>query len=421
MADAFYIGMDLCSDFTQLSYYNDITREPESVSQLNNKDTYLMPNILFHSTDTGHWYVGGEASEARFNEEGIIIDAIFENLQSTAVVTIDGEDYSYSDLFVKMVKLHIDSFLYRYEDATIRKLVISLPEYDARIYQLLSGLWKLMDVPESAIEITSHLDSGLFYIFNQEQGLWINSVALYDYNADGLDYYRIDTSRNKKPEIITVTHEDYSSQMSMAKYGNDTYQMDADFARIAEYELKKAYISSVYLTGVAFNSKWMKKSTAVLCQGRRVFVGQNIYTKGACYRAVGGDYRDFYDRFFIETKENVLFDVGLALEDEKDSFYPIVSGGKQWYNIRGRINVILDDTDSITLIYRSRHTEAEKREVVKIHGIPKRPNKTTKLSLEVEFENPTDGAVIIRDLGFGKLFPTTNKIYRKEFSIKWDE
>ena len=39
MADAFYIGMDLCSDFTQLSYYNDITREPESVSQLNNKET----------------------------------------------------------------------------------------------------------------------------------------------------------------------------------------------------------------------------------------------------------------------------------------------------------------------------------------------------------------------------------------------
>ena len=337
----------------------------------------------------------------------------------TATVTVPAgtADGEYS------VKLHIDSFLYRYEDATIRKLVISLPEYDARIYQLLSGLWKLMDVPESAIEITSHLDSGLFYIFNQEQGLWINSVALYDYNADGLDYYRIDTSRNKKPEIITVTHEDYSSQMSMAKYGNDTYQMDADFARIAEYELKKAYISSVYLTGVAFNSKWMKKSTAVLCQGRRVFVGQNIYTKGACYRAVGGDYRDFYDRFFIETKENVLFDVGLSLDDggEKNSFYPIVSGGKQWYNIRGKINVILDDTDSITLVYRSRHTEAEKREVVKIHGIPKRPNKTTKLSLEVEFENPTDGAVIIRDLGFGKLFPTTNKIYRKEFSIKWDE
>ncbi len=421
MADAFYIGMDLCSDFTQLSYYNDITREPESVSQLNNKETYLMPNILFYSTDTGHWYVGGEASEARFNEDGMIIDGIFENLESKDKITVEGEEYTYPELFVKMVKLHIDSFLYRYEDATIRKLVISIPEYSNRIYTLLSGLYKVMEVPEDTIEITSHLDSGLFYIFNQEQGLWINSVALYDYNADGLNYYRIDIARNKTPKLVSVTHEDYSSQMSLSRYGNDTYQMDVDFAKIADYEMKKAYISSVYLTGVGFTNKWMKKSTNVLCQGRRVFVGQNIYTKGACYRAVGGEYKEFYDQFFVETRENVLFDVGISLEDEKDTFVPIVNGGKQWYNIHGRIHVILDDTDTITLVYKSRHTEEEKREVVKIHGIPKRPNKTTKLSLEVEFENPTDGAVIIRDLGFGKLFPTTNKIYRKEFSIVWED
>ena len=198
MADAFYIGMDLCSDFTQLSFFNDITRKPESVSQLNNKETYLMPNILFHSTATGHWYVGGEASEARFNEKGVVIDKIFENLSTDAMVTVDGDDYSYPRLFMKMVGLHINSFLYRYEDASIKKLVISLPEYDALIYRLLSGLWKELGVAEDVIEITSHLDSGLFYIFNQEQGLWNNAVALYDYSADGLDYYRIIAKEAKR-------------------------------------------------------------------------------------------------------------------------------------------------------------------------------------------------------------------------------
>lgn len=417
MADNFYIGMDLCSDFTQLSYYNDIKREPESVSQLNNKDTYLMPNILFYSTDTDHWYVGGEASEARFNEEGVVVDGIFENLFSQNKVVVADKEYGYQELFIMMVKLHIDSFLYRYEDAKIMKLVISIPEYNPRIYKLLSGLYKVMGVAKDTIEVTSHLDSGLYYIFNQEQELWINSVALYDYNADGLNYYRIDIARNKNPERVIMTHEDYSSQMSLSKYGNDIYQMDADFAKIADYEVKKAYISSVFLTGVGFSNKWMKKSTNVLCQGRRVFVGQNIYTKGACYRAVGGEYREFYDDYFVETKENVLFDVGISLEDENDTFVPITTGGSQWYNTHGRQVVIMDDTDKITIVYKNHKTEEEKREFVRIHGLPKRPNKTTKLSLEVEFDNPHEGAVIIKDLGFGKLFPTTNKIYRKEFHI----
>lgn len=417
MADIFYIGMDLCSDFTQLSYYNDIKREPESVSQLNNKETYLMPNILFYSTDTEHWYVGGEASEARFSENGTVVDGIFENLSSDEVLTIAGKEYNYKELFKMMVKLHIDSFLYRYEAAEVKKLVISVDDYSPLIFQLLEGLHAELGIDKESVEITSHLDSGLYYIFNQPSELWNNSVALYDYSADGLNYYRIDISKNKDPKTINVIHEDYTSQMSLSKFGNDTYQMDLDFSKIAEYEGKKTYISAVFLTGVGFSNKWMKKSTNVLCQGRRVFVGQNIYTKGACYRAVGGEYKAFYDDFFVETKENVLSDIGITLDDEADTFVPIITGGKQWYNTHGKLNVILDDTDSITIIYRNHKTGEEKRETVRIHGLPKRPNKTTKVSLEVEFDSPHEGAVIVRDLGFGKLYPTTNKIYRKEFII----
>ena len=194
MSELYYIGMDLCSDFTQLSYYNDIKREPESVSQLNNKETYLMPNILFYSTESERWYVGGEASEARFSEEGVVVDSIFENLGSTDPVKVADKEYTYSDLFIMMVKLHIDSFLYRYESAEIKKLVISVPEYDPQIFHLLSGLYKEMGVKKNRIEITSHLDSGLYYIFNQPHDLWNNSVALYDYSADGLHYYRITES-----------------------------------------------------------------------------------------------------------------------------------------------------------------------------------------------------------------------------------
>lgn len=418
MADSFYVGMDLSPDFTQLSFYNDITREPESVSELNNKETYTMPNILFYSSDSKRWYVGGEASEARFTEQGMIIDGIIDSIGKGSTVNAAGEEYTYDRLFIMMVRLHIESFLYRYEDANIRKLVISIPDYDAVIFSLLSGLHKELGLPKEAVEITSHLDSGLYYILNQPADLWINSVALYDYTGDGLHYYRIDISRNRKPEVLSVSHIDYTREMSLGKYGNDTYAMDEDFARIAEHENKKAYISAVFLTGIGFSDKWMKKSTNILCQGRRVFLGRNIYTKGACYRAVGGEYSAFYNRFYVETRENIIFDVGIMAGEDQEEFVPITLGGNQWYNTSGSINVIMDDTDRITLCYRRISTGEEKTETVKIHGIPKRPNKTTKLSIDVEFDSPRSGAVIIKDIGFGKLFPTTNKIYRKEFTFE---
>lgn len=417
MAEAYYIGMDLCSDSTQISFYNDIKREPETVNQLNNKETYMMPNILFYSKKTGDWYVGSEASEARFKEDGIILDELYRNAGSEEVVEVEGMKYTFRQLFLKMLKMHVDSFLYRYEGATVKKLVITIPEYSKELYRVLDKFHKELNVPRECVEITSHLDSGLYYIFNQSNELWVNSVALFDYNADGLNYYRIDISRGKEPDIISVTHEDYTEKFNMALFGGDNLLMDATFAKIADQEMKKTYISSVFLTGLGFSEKWMNKSRNILCQGRRVFAGQNIYTKGACYKAVGGEYESFYKKYFVETKENVIFDVGISSGDEEDRFIPIAYGGRQWYNIRGKIQVILDDTDSITLIYKSRRSEQEIREVVRLHGIPKRPNKTSKFSIEVEFENPNRGAVIIKDVGFGKLFPTTNKIYRKEFEV----
>lgn len=417
MAEAFYIGMDLCFDSTQISFYNDIKREPETVNQLNNKETYMMPNILFYSRETGDWYVGSEASETRFKEDGIILDELYKNARSEEIIDVDGVEYTYRQLFLLMLKMHIDTFLYRYEGATVKRLVITIPEYNKDLFKVLSELYKELDIPEDAVSITSHLDSGLYYIFNQSNDLWVNSVALFDYNTEGLHYYRIDISRGKQPEVISVTHEDYSSQFNMALFTGDNILMDVTFAKIAEYEMKKTYISSVFLTGLGFSEKWMNKSRNILCQGRRVFAGQNIYTKGACYKAVGGEYEEFYRRFFVETKENVIFDVGISSGDEEDKFIPIALGGRQWYNIKGKINVILDDTDMITIVYRSRQTGEETREMVRLHGIPKRPNKTSKFSIEVEFEDPHRGAVIIRDVGFGKLFPTTNKIYRKEFEV----
>lgn len=417
MAEAYYIGMDLCSDSTQISFYNDISREPETVNQLNNKETYMMPNILFFSRKTSDWYVGSEASEARFKEDGIILDELYANARSEETVDVDGVKYTFRQLFIMMLKMHVNSFLYRYEGATVKKLVITLPEYNKDLFRVLKGFYRELDIPEESVVITSHLDSGLYYIFNQSSELWINSVALFDYNADGLHYYRIDITRGKTPEVISVTHEDYSGQFNMALFGGDNILMDVTFAKIVDYEMKKTYISSVFLTGLGFSEKWMNKSRNILCQGRRVFAGQNIYTKGACYKAVGGEYEEFYKKFFVETKENVIFDVGISSGDEEDKFIPIALGGRQWYNIHGKINVILDDTDKITLVYRSRRTEQEVREVVKLHGIPKRPNKTSKFSVEVEFDDPHRGAVIIKDVGFGKLFPTTNKIYRKEFEV----
>lgn len=433
MADTqLYLGLDLGPEYTQLSYYNVDTHEPESVYHKEAKDTYMLPNIMFYSAyhkrigdaqdecykfiDLSGWSVGAKASAYRFEDNGTVVDQIYEKTLRKEKIDVEGREYKASDLLIKMMVLHIKQFTDQIGGFTIKRLTVTVADTDPQIIQAVRGLRSVLRLGHDQFNIVSHLDSGLCYIFAQPEPLRNNSVGLFDFGRNGLDFYRIDMTR-KYPLIVTVEHTDYHERINLKRFGRYREDMDEAFADVVRESMAQVFVSSVYLTGIGFAENWMKQSAAVLCQGRRVFVGQNIYTKGACYRALGGIYTESLSRYFIDTEETVKTNIGINLMDEKKTFWPIVYGGLEWFNTRGKIEVFLDDTRRIQIVYQDILTEEEMRETVEIYGLPARPNKTTKLSIEVEYYGSDKGAIVIRDLGFGSLYPSTNKIYRKEFDI----
>ena len=433
MADTqLYLGLDLGPEYTQLSYYNADTHEPESVYHKEAKDTYMLPNIMFYSAyhkrigdtqgecykfiDLSGWSVGAKASAYRFEDNGTVVDQIYEKTLRKEKIDVEGREYKASDLLVKMMVLHIKQFTDQIGGFTIKKLTVTVADTDPQIIQAVRGLRSALRLGHDQFNIVSHLDSGLCYIFAQPEPLRNNSVGLFDFGRNGLDFYRIDMTR-KYPLIVTVEHTDYHDRINMRRFGRYHEDMDEAFADVVRESMAQVFVSSVYLTGIGFAENWMKQSATVLCQGRRVFVGQNIYTKGACYRSLGGIYTESLSRYFIDTEETVKTNIGINLMDEKNTFWPIAYGGLEWFNTRGRIEVFLDATRRIQIVYQDILTEEELRETVEIYGLPARPNKTTKLSIEVEYYGSDKGAIVIRDLGFGSLYPSTNKIYRKEFDI----
>ena len=433
MADTqLYLGLDLGPEYTQLSYYNADTREPESVYHEEAKDTYMLPNIMFYSAyhkrmgdnqndcykfiDLSGWCVGARASAYRFEDKGTVVDGIYESTLKNENIEVEGRGYKASDLMVKMLVLHIKQFTDTLGGFVIKRLTVTVADTDPRIIQAVRGLKTALRLSHDQFNIGSHLDSGLCYIFAQPEPLRNNSVGLFDFGRAGLDFYRIDMTR-KYPLIVTTQHINYHDKMNLRRFGRYHEDMDETFADIVKECTEQVFISSVFLTGLGFSENWMKQSATVLCQGRRVFVGQNIYTKGACYRSLGGVYTESLSRYFIDTEQTVKTNIGINLMDEKNTFWPIVYGGLEWFNTRGRVVVFLDDTRRIQIVYQDILTEEAYIETIEIYGLPARPPKTTKLSIEVEYYGADKGAIVIRDMGFGNLYPTTNKIYRKEFDI----
>lgn len=414
-----FLGLDLCKKSIQLSYFREDKQEPQSICQQNNTETFLFPNVLFYATKEGKWYVGNDVSNVRFAKEGTIVEDVIGNIESENHVVIGASSYTYEMLLLILLKTHVEDFLARNEEYVLKAITVALEEYHPLVYKVLGRFAKELGLDEKHFFVISHETAFFQFVMNQEEKLHTNAVAMFDYGHDGMEYYRIDKNHHGNTKIYNLRYESLHKELPYTMLFEDVETLDQNFAILARQKMRETYVSAVYLTGSGFNDTWIQESQKVLCDGRRVFVGQNIFTKGACYHAKKGAFENGTDTILC-TQGSIPFDIGVSIGDleGRNRFYPVAIGGKEWYNMHGKVTLFLDDTKRIHMVYRDKVTKNMEKEVIEINGLPQRPPKTTKISLEVEMYNETMGAIIIRDEGFGSIYPTTNKIYRKEFSVK---
>ncbi len=413
-----YIGLDLCKKNIQLSFFREDKKEPESIYQLHNSETYQLPNVMFYAPSENKWYVGNNVSAVRFQKEGVIVEDVLANIDSANHIVIDGASYTYEALLLILLKTHIEDFLSRSQEYLLKGITITLEKFHPIVYKTLGQLRKELQLSSHSFHVMSHENAFYQYVMRQDDKLRTNSVAMFEYGTEGMDYYRIDRRYQGKTQIYSICHENMREDMSYTMLFEDVEWLDKHFAELARARMKETYISTVYLTGPGFNDQWIEEATKVLCEGRRVFMGQNIYTKGACYHARLGAYEEGKDCIFLSAG-SIPFDIGVSVGEVegRNRFCPIAIGGREWYNMNGTVTLFLDDTNRVEMIYKDKISQEVIKEVIEIHGLPKRPPKTTKLSLSVELYDEKMGAIVIRDMGFGSIYPTTNKIYRKDFSI----
>ena len=209
----FYLGMDICAEYTQLSFFNEQTKEPESICQLNTVDTYLLPNVAFFGEETGRWYIGSDALEHRFHQKGTLLDHVVENLGSPERMIFHEETYTYEDVLLLILKGHILEFLNRYENAEILRLAVTVYQYSHALFRVLHMLQDELSLYDQKFFIIGHTSSYLHFVFQQPESLRNNSVGLFDCGPEGLDFYRIDIARRTTPQVVRVVHRDYRDRI----------------------------------------------------------------------------------------------------------------------------------------------------------------------------------------------------------------
>lgn len=407
------IGFDLGAEATQLSVSID-GREPESISIVPNKVMYLIPTVLCVRNDTRDWIVGEEAVRCRNRGAGIYVQDILAKVLNGEKVDIFGTDYDGSMLLEKFIRKIYTAIHQRYLQMEIVKVVVAVRKKSDRLSEAIENAFTAVGVDRFRLAIIDYMEAFMYYAVSQKKDLWINDVALFDFDEEGLKYYQLSTSRKSLPITVTATGADYSSELNYQMLASTVEsRLVTPFKNITDKVLYRQIISTIYFTGTGFDGNWADGVIKSLCMGRRVFKGQNLYSKGAAYAGIIKDNDDYRDYLFL-TDEQIRCTISIRMfKDNRIGEYRMVEAGTPYKQVKAKTVGILDDTDEVFFTIFHTVRKETKHFMMNLKNMVRRENKTNRVSVEVRFIDRDTAVFTVKDLGFGEFFDNTYRVWEK--------
>lgn len=411
------VGYDLCDDYTQISCYSYKTHEAILINAREGNEEGLIPTVLCYKTDTRQWLYGEEACIGANNGAGVLVDNMLSKLINDEETDIQGVKYSAQSLLEKYLRKTLTLVRDYFPTQPITKLVLTVrnsgPELAAKLYSVLA----LLGIENDRAVIINHEDAYLYYALYQDRALWMNDVGLFDYNSDGLTYYQIRINRWTKPMIASLEKNDYTDSLEYRLLQQKNTDAAFIFENLANTVLYKQVVSTLYFSGKGFQDSWAAGVMKNLCAGRRVFYGQSLFTKGACYAAkeLAGDKK--LDDILLLNDDMVVCMVALKVyKDTKLTEIKLLEVGELWYKAGISYELIPDGTIELEIAQRDLMSRKTISQRIRLDQFPLPTDRTGRLKIDFYCYDKNTGVIRVTDLGFGDFYSGTGR--KAEYKIK---
>lgn len=399
------LGINIEENYTQITYCSDESEEFFALEE--QEGVGKVKNELFYASRTKSWYSGQEAKEKQETEEGVFFDCAWkERLLKEIPIQIEEQEYQPEDLFLIMIACHIQKLPLRKKACIVitasKQQILSIP-FEEKLPTLLKR-------KEITVFRISQMTAYLSFVLHQEECRGVKATGLFDYREGVMTYYHL--GRTAAQDMFKIDSIELNAKLKQAKGDN----LDEKFADVLSELFLDWKPSVIYLTGEGFQDSWLNHSLKILCKGRRAFLGQNLYTRGAGYFAIE-EVRKKNPKLIA--KGLCQYDLGVvAFVEGRDCFISLLEGGCDWYGRQGKLMLLLEDEQSLEFVYLNLRTKQLHREIIALEGMPKRPPMTTRVEIEAVYTSDKEGYLKIRDLGFGTMYPSSELvwIHRLEFA-----
>lgn len=403
------VGYDLGERVSQISFWHTKEKEPETASTVAGEEQYNFPTVLCRRTETNQWVYGREAVKLSEEGGGIAVEGLPRLVREGGQVSVGEDTYDPGALLALFMKKSLSLLGAAFPLSRIDALVVTVPRNDRSMTEALTRAVAAMELRVERVYVRSHVECFYHYTVHQPPELLKGQALACDYEEGTLRTYRLEWNRRTQPVVAFVEEKEYPQMRPE----------DDMLLSILKENCENGMVSVVYLLGRGFEGDWYQECLRYLCRNRRVFRGNNLYSKGACYCAgeallpddAGGQY------VFLGG-DKLKANIGMkALRRGKDSYYALLDAGTDWYEAKKTCEFYLETGNSFSVTVTPLNGREAKEIEVILSDLPKRADRATRVSLSVSMQSENEAELTIKDLGFGEIYPATNKVWRETFTI----
>ncbi|WP_368272638.1 DUF5716 family protein [Enterocloster lavalensis] len=406
--DGLVIGLDLNDDYTRISCYDE-------------EKSWTIPTVICRKKQEEVWLAGEEAYACTLVGEGVIVDKLLKMVRKDGTSTIGGIRYTGRELLNLFVRKMLEYPIKEFGENEVDQLVISLQQVDAKMTDTLMYCADFLGIPREKVHVISHMESFVYYVLSQKKDLWTNQVGLFDLSNQRLCYYEMKVQRGLRRNMVQADSENMEEAFNLDILDSPSGSRLADriLCSCGERLLSKKLFSSIFLTGKGFDrTDWAGEFMKLVCHRKKVFAEPVLFARGAAYK--GADCRQSatsYPYIFI-CEGRLKTEVSMrVVRGQKEGSLVLASYGDNWYESKSTMDFILDDQNEIEFTITPLDSKKKKLVRIPLTGFPKRPPRTTRIQMSLAFLDERTMVTVIRDKGFGELFPASDAVIKQEVTL----
>lgn len=418
------VGYDLGEKYSQISYCVYGQEEATTIATVVGTKQYNIPTMLCKRQGVNQWFYGKDAVK-NMDEEGMLpLGGLLSLAKKGEEIGLDGETFDPVALLTLFLKRSMTLMNFIATVEKIDAIMFTVDELDDRMVEVLAQAAANLGLKTPHIYFQSHTESFYSFMLHQPPELWNYQAMACEHDGVRLKIYRMECNKRTTPIVVLIEEQIYETlvipeETEEEVVREDAYRMaDERFLGILRKMCEGRIISSVYLLGDGFRAEWDKQSIQFLCHNRRVFRGNNLFSRGACYGLQEKlEPSETGSKHVFLGKDKLKSNIGMnVLRQGKESYYALLDAGENWYEVEKECEFLLEGDRELEFVVTPLTGKDIETKVIPLSGGNK-DAPYTRYRMEMAMSAPEIVQIKVTDMGFGELFPASGQVWEESFTV----